>query len=119
MDEFNDSISAINKSIVYAFSPDKGKGVYALIEMDNKSLVGAAVVNYSGMDEYIPGVFLVYIAVKESYRSMGIGSKMIKQVIEKNSGSIALHVENNNPVKDLYVRLGFVSKYAEMRYERD
>jgi len=31
-------------------------------------------------------------------------------------GSIALHVEPNNPAKGLYEKLGFTNKYLEMRY---
>ena len=32
-------------------------------------------------------------------------------------GDLALHVEYDNPAKRLYERLGFRSKYAEMRYQ--
>ncbi|MEA1899074.1 MAG: GNAT family N-acetyltransferase, partial [Bacteroidota bacterium] len=32
-------------------------------------------------------------------------------------GNIKLHVEYDNPAKRLYERIGFTTKYAEMRYE--
>ncbi len=119
MKPYHDSISAISKSLDYAFSTDKGKGGYVLLSMENETLVGATVVNHSGMDEYIPGVFLVYVAVKESHRGQGIGALMIKKVIGNAEGQIALHVEYENPARRLYERMGFVSKYAEMRYDGD
>ncbi|NLW19620.1 MAG: GNAT family N-acetyltransferase [Candidatus Cloacimonetes bacterium] len=117
MKPFHDPVSAISKSLDYAFSKDEGKGGYVLVALENNVLVGITVVNQSGMDEYIPSVFLVYIAVKESHRGKGLGKSMIKRVIKNSPSSIALHVEYDNPAKKLYENIGFVSKYAEMRYE--
>jgi len=119
MKPYHDSIPAISKCLDYVFSPDKGKGGYVLLARENDCLIGVTVVNYSGMDEYIPGVFLVYIAVKDSHRGRGIGRSMIRRVIENGPGSVALHVEYDNPAKKLYESMGFVSKYAEMRYDGD
>jgi ribosomal-protein-alanine N-acetyltransferase len=57
----------------------------------------------------------VYIAVHEESRGSGLGKKMMQEVIEKAEGGIALHVEPDNPARRLYERLGFTSKYLEMR----
>jgi ribosomal protein S18 acetylase RimI-like enzyme len=35
------------------------------------------------------------------------------------NGDIALHVEYDNPAKNLYERAGFTSKYIEMRYNKE
>lgn len=115
---YEDTKQAIIKAIEYSFSKDVGKCGFIIVAMDNREVIGASVVNYSGMDLYIPNVFLVYIAVSEDHRGQGIGSSIIRKIIENCKGSIALHVEYNNPARSLYERLGFVSKYAEMRLER-
>ncbi len=38
------------------------------------------------------------------------------KAIEIADGNIALHVEPNNPARFLYEKIGFTSKYLEMRY---
>jgi ribosomal-protein-alanine N-acetyltransferase len=38
--------------------------------------------------------------------------------IENTEGNIALHVEPDNPAKNLYERMGFTNKYLEMRLNK-
>lgn len=118
LDRFRDDKSAISKAIDYAFSREAAKGGFVLLALMDGSLAGVMVMNNTGMEEFIPENILVYIAVHQDYRGQGIGAKMIKHAFEICEGSIALHVEYDNPAKRLYEKLGFVSKYAEMRYYR-
>lgn len=119
LDQFRDTPSAISKAIDYAFDPNPGKGGFILLAWEENTLVGALVMNFSGMDEFIPENILVYIAVHPRYRGKGIGAMIIQEAIKQCQGSIALHVEYDNPAKKLYERLGFASKYAEMRLTRN
>jgi GNAT superfamily N-acetyltransferase len=119
LDRFRDEKDAINKSINYAFSDAEGKGGFVLTAFYENKLVGVLVMNSTGMKEFIPENLLVYIAVDASYRGKGFGKQIIKKAAESCDGDIALHVEYDNPAKRLYERLGFVSKYAEMRYNRN
>ncbi|MDD2413380.1 MAG: GNAT family N-acetyltransferase, partial [Bacteroidales bacterium] len=68
---------------------------------------------------FIPENILVYIAVDGQYRGKGFGAEIIKEAIKNTKGNIKLHVEYDNPAKRLYERLGFTSKYAEMRLENN
>jgi len=71
---------------------------------------------HTGMKGYIPENLLLFVAVEASVRGLGLGEKIINQAIGLCDGDIKLHVEYDNPAKRLYQRLGFTSKYAEMRY---
>lgn len=116
LDQFGDSKTAIRKAIEYAMSEESGKGGFVITAKEDKDLVGVLVMNRTGMSEYIPENLLVYIAVKNDKRGKGIGAEIIKAAMEKTKTPIALHVEYDNPAKKLYERLGFSTKYAEMRF---
>lgn len=115
--EYGDSEEAIRAAIDYALFRPEGSGGLLLVARLADSPVGLAVVNRTGMSGYIPANLLVYIAVDSTRRGMGIGQRMVEHLQQICSGGIALHVEYDNPARRLYERLGFTSKYAEMRYE--
>lgn len=117
LDEYNDPKKDIKKAIEYAFSSDEGKGGFLLVAMQDNEIVGEVVINDSGMSGYIPEHILVYIAVDEKHRGKGIGKKLIQRAIKECDGDIKLHVEYDNPALDVYEHLGFVTKYAEMRFK--
>ncbi len=118
LDKFGDSKSAISKSIDYAFSKEKGKGGFLLAAYDDDRLVGELVMNSTGMEEFIPENILVYVAVDGAVRNKGIGKKIVEEAVKESDGNVALHVEYDNPAKRLYERLGFTTKYAEMRLKK-
>jgi len=118
LDEFRDSKKDINNALDYAFSTDPGKGGFVLLGIDNGNIVSGLVMNKTGHVGYIPENILVYVATKASERGKGLGRKIITKAIETAGTDIALHVEYDNPAKKLYERLGFISKYAEMRYKK-
>lgn len=115
LERFGDTKEAISKSIDYAFSDDKGKGGFLLVAYNNNNLVGELVMNKTGMEGYIPENILVYVAVDSSCRGKGYGKEICSKAINMAEGNIALHVEYDNPAKRLYERIGFTTKYAEMR----
>lgn len=115
--KFGDPKADINTCLDYAFSTEKSEGGFALAGFLDGKLVGAVIMNKTGMHGYIPDWILVYIAVDASKRGQGIGKQLIEEVYKLCDGKIKLHVEYDNPAKRLYERMGFTSKYAEMRYE--
>jgi ribosomal protein S18 acetylase RimI-like enzyme len=115
LDEFGDSKEAISRCIGYAYGDDEGQDGFILIAHDDDIITGVVIINHTNMSLYIPEHFLVYIAVNSDYRRQGIGQKMIKKVSEETSGDIALHVEPDNPARELYEKMGFTNKYLEMR----
>lgn len=118
LEEFGDNKEDIRKCIEYALNAGKHPGGLILSAWDNETLIGATIINKTGMEGYIPENILVYIATHSGYRGKGVGSQLMEQAFKETDGDIALHVEPNNPAKRLYEKLGFTNKYLEMRWKR-
>lgn len=122
LDEYGDKKADILKSIDFAMQ-EKGElksqsplGGLLVIARKEDQIVGAVVINKTGMDGYIPENILVYIATHREYRGKGVGKELMKRTIAAVRGGIKLHVEPDNPARFLYEKVGFTSKYLEMRY---
>ena len=115
LDEYGDSKENIGKAIDYAMNPYPLAGGFILEARDNDEIIGAVVMNKTGMEGYIPENILVYIAVHGDYRGKGVGKKLMDKVVNMSKGDIALHVEHENPANFLYKKIGFVNPYLEMR----
>lgn len=118
LDQFGDKWEDIEKAIDFAIKEWPSFGGYVLTGSQNGEIIGAVVVNRTGMKGYIPENILVYIATHGDLRGRGIGKELMQQAIERAEGSIALHVEPDNPARHLYEKLGFTNKYLEMRLTR-
>lgn len=118
LDQYGDERKYIMKCLDYSLSEEPGKGGFVEIAYDGNKIVGAVVINRTGMSGYIPENILVYIAVNKQYRGHGIGKKLMEQTIEHTNGDVALHVEPDNPAKFLYEKYGFTNKYLEMRLKK-
>lgn len=117
LEQYGDPIDQIQACLNYVFNPDKG-GFVALAYADDQEIMGATIVNQTGMSGYIPENILVYIAVDSQTRGQGLGKALMQMALEQAKGNVALHVEPDNPAKLLYEKLGFTNKYLEMRFER-
>lgn len=117
LEQYGDPRNAIEKSIDYAFGVNQKIGgiVLTAIDSETQKIAGAVVLNKTGMDGYIPENILVYIATDKNLRGKGVGKQLMQKAIEVANGDIALHCEPDNPAKFLYEKLGFTSKYLEMR----
>lgn len=116
LEQYGDKINDILLCIAYVMDPNKGGNI--IIGTDDNKIVGAVILNNTGMKKYIPENILVYIAVDNSNRGKGYGKQLMQKAIEITTGSIALHVEPDNPALKLYEKLGFTNKYLEMRLSR-
>jgi [ribosomal protein S18]-alanine N-acetyltransferase len=118
LDEYGDAREDITKCMDYALSEAEGKGGAVIEARENDKVVGALIMNNTGMSGYIPENILVYVAVHGSQRGKGVGKRLVELATETVSGSIALHVEPQNPARKLYEKLGFTNKYLEYRLHR-
>jgi ribosomal protein S18 acetylase RimI-like enzyme len=113
--QYGDPKEDIMKCLDYALDQSMHAGGFVVMAREEGKLLGALIMNKTGMSGYIPENILVYIAVDASQRGKGIGGKIMDMAIKMANGSIALHVEPDNPAKKLYERIGFTNKYLEMR----
>jgi [ribosomal protein S18]-alanine N-acetyltransferase len=118
LDQFGDEHDAIMRCINFALDDKTKFGGYILTAEEGDEMAGAVIVNKTGMAGYIPENILVYIAVHKNYRGKGLGKELMLKAIDKAQGSVKLHVEPDNPARYLYEKLGFTSKYLEMRLNR-
>lgn len=116
LDEFGDDRDDIEKCVDYALKESMSFGGFILEAFEEDIISSVVVVNKTGMKGFIPENILVYIATHREMRGRGIGKALIHKAIDMADGSLALHVEPNNPAKFLYEKIGFTNKYLEMRY---
>ena len=119
LQEYGDPRPDIEKAVNYALKETASFGGFILVSYLESQISGVVVVNRTGMKDYIPENILVYIATHKNHRGKGIGKALMQKTIDLAKGSIALHVEPDNPARFLYEKVGFNSKYIEMRYKKE
>lgn len=117
LQEYGDPKSDIEKAVNYALKETNSFGGFILVSYLETEISGVVVINQTGMKDYIPENILVYITTHKDHRGEGIGKALMLKTIDIAEGSIALHVEPENPARFLYEKVGFSSKYIEMRYK--
>ena len=118
LQEYGDEKKDIQKAMEYSVKEFTSFGGFIILIKENHEIIGASVINKTGMGGYIPDNILVYIAIHKDQRGKGLGKILMKQVINLSEGDIALHVEANNPAKFLYEKLGFTNPYLQMRLKK-
>ena len=118
LEEFGDPKEHIERAIKYAVMDAPSFGGFVLVNYVDDQMAGVVVINKTGMKGYIPENILVYIAVNKDMRGKGVGKDLMEKAIEGSQGSIALHVEADNPAVKLYEKYGFTNKYLEMRHSK-
>lgn len=120
LEQYGDKEEDIDKAFNYAISANVDAGGYVIALRDNENdIVGASIVNRTGMEGYIPENILVYIATHREHRGKGIASNLMQEIVNTSEGDIALHVEPDNPAIGLYKKFGFTNKYLEMRLKKE
>jgi len=118
LEQYGDAKKDIQKAIEYSIKEFTSFGGFTMLIEDNNEIVGAVIINETGMGGYIPENILVYIATHKNHRGEGLGKILMKKAIEYTKGDIALHVEAENPAKHLYEKFGFTNPYLEMRLKK-
>lgn len=118
LEQYGDAQADIQKCLDYTLRRNGKPGGLLLTATDDEAMVGAVIINFTGMQDYIPENILVYIATHKDYRGQGVGRQLMEMAVKQTEGNIALHVEPDNPAKKLYEKMGFKNKYLEMRLNK-
>src|SRR5690606_17502737 len=89
LEKYGDPLPSIEKAIDYALGLNSIGG-HVFVSTSQGEIIGAVVINKTGMNDYIPANILVYIAIHKDHRGKGIGKDLMKIVIESIEGDIAL-----------------------------
>ena len=116
---FEDPLPQVKSGIDFALSSTDVKNGFIVLAVKDKKPVGSVVMLQTHMSGYVPDYLLLFVAVDPAERGRGIGGKIIMEAVNRAEGDVKLHVEYDNPAKRLYERLGFVNKYAGMRYTKE
>lgn len=113
---YEDTVPDVRRGLDDALGNHPAPGGFVVLGRLDGRLAGALVMLRTGMKGYIPENLLLFVAVDGALRGRGIGAAMVRAAVSSCEGDIKLHVEHDNPAKRLYERLGFGSKYVEMRF---
>jgi len=119
MKPFHDELHDVQAALDYAFVEGKGQGGYLALAHHGSTILGCVCMLNTGMGGYVPANILLFVSIAPETRGQGLGEHLIRFALDHCKGDVKLHVEYDNPAKRLYERMGFVSKYAEMRLVRE
>jgi ribosomal-protein-alanine N-acetyltransferase len=115
---YEDTLKDTRRAVDDALNSDSPKGGFILLAESNQKPKGALIMLRTGMKGYVPENILLMVCVDPASRGRGLGGRLIRKGIELADGDVKLHVEYDNPAKQVYEKIGFTTKYAEMRYNK-
>jgi ribosomal protein S18 acetylase RimI-like enzyme len=112
------SQQGIRQSILFAAKEIPGLGGYVFVEEDEGKIIGALVINRTGMRIYHSENYLAFLVVHKNFRLKGIGSNLMIRAISYCEGGISLKIDKNNKAKKLFKKIGFTSGKLSMTYNK-
>ncbi len=106
--------SAIRKSLLYAAKETSSLGGYAFIIEEKDKIIGAIIINKTGMNEYQAENLITYLAVHRDFRKQKIATKLIKKATNYCNGNLSLNIHKNHNAIELFEKNGFESKKIQM-----
>jgi ribosomal-protein-alanine N-acetyltransferase len=109
----------VEEALDYALKRKPSFGGYVLAAFDQKKILAAIVVNRTGMEGYSPDNICVFVGFDNSHpQAEEILQHLMEKAISQAKGDLAMHVAPNNPILNLYQKLGFHADYLELRTKK-
>ncbi len=105
--DFTGERESIRKSLQYAIKEKAGLGGYIFVLESEDLVIGAMVLNRTGMENLLGTYLLAYIAIAENYRNQGHGTSLIEYARSYCKGSISVHLRPEGAFLPFFERLGF------------
>jgi ribosomal-protein-alanine N-acetyltransferase len=114
------SSNAIQEALDYALKRKPSFGGFVVTAHENHQLIGAIVVNQTGMEGYNPNNICVFVAIDHSFEHKEeVLCQLMGKAISYTNGDIAMHIEPDNPTLQLYQKMGFKAQYLELRLDKE
>lgn len=112
--EYGDDYDSTKEAVENALEHGFVLGAYT-----GNKITGVSVVAKMPMSKVIPQYHLVYIGTDLKKGSRGIGTLLMKKVIELTDGNFSLHVDlKNNKAIRVYEKMGLAKSYMRMIYKK-
>ena len=99
---------------MYAAKEIPGLGGYVFVMEEKDTIIGAIVVNKTGMSEYESENLLIYLAVDKEFRNQGIATELLNKTISYCTGNIAFNIPKENNASSLFEKKGFKLEKMQM-----
>jgi GNAT superfamily N-acetyltransferase len=104
----NNELPAIKSAIGSAMKKSNSFGGILMTYYDEQdSLVGAMVVNKTGMKEFFPENILSYIAIHTDFRRLGLGTLMLDDAVKICKGKIFVQLPDGDSSLSFFKKHGF------------
>ncbi|NJB37957.1 hypothetical protein [Croceivirga sp. JEA036] len=112
------SRNSIRSAIQYAAKERPGFGGYIFCLEEEEKLLGALVINKTGMYDYVPENLLVTIVVHSQIKDTGLEEKLLDYAINYCRGEIGVFINKSNAKEKTLKAHGFEPNYLEMRLKQ-
>jgi len=109
---------AIAKAIQYSAKEIPGLGGYVFVLQENDMILGLMVVNKTGMGDYMPENFIVFLTVHKDHQMAGMEQALMDYALGYCQGDLAIHIEGLGNTMKFLQRNGFELTHMEMRLSR-
>ncbi len=116
LDDYRDSYENIIKAIQSAVKQRPSFGGFVITAKKDQQIIGAIVINNTGMEGYAPKNIVVYLAVQKDARRQGVGTHLMQQAIETTKGELSIYLKPMQKAPAFYKKLGFSEAALELRH---
>ncbi|MFS4415270.1 hypothetical protein [Maribacter sp. 2307ULW6-5] len=108
----------IRRAIRYASKEVPGFGGIVYTAEEDGMLIGAIVMNRTGLEGSLPEQLVVSIAVHREHRDSTVYRKMLNYVVDYSCGDIGVQVKKDNPLVPVLEDHGFKNDYIQMNLKQ-
>lgn len=110
----------IIEALDYALKEKPSFGGFILAIKKDHAFIASIVVNSTGMQGYKPSNIFVYVTIHEDHQK---DDRVLKEImckaLDMSNGDVALHIDPQSPVIQLYQKLGFTQRTLELRRNKN
>ena len=112
------SSAEVQESLEYAVKERPSFGGFVLSAIEEEEIVGALIVNRTGMGGFNPSYLLVHFGIHPKYKQNGLPQRLLSAALRYTKGDLAMRLPVDHPQRSLIEAVGFKAAYLEMRFDK-